>query len=236
MSVSYDIYYKDYMGYKTNRHVTNQSGVFYSKYREQPIHKKYYYPIILTEIEGTSICSVSQDYMELCQSAFDGSPDAASSLLQSLGDSYYRRDMKRYVYERVDDQPKELDSIAVTATQSVLEGLTFEDVFDVDKYIQNNKVTMEQGRQFLVIEDNTIAARGLISDLYGKGGNIVVYTMPNYRNKGYGKEVVKACINWCVNHQILPIYFVEKENTHSIQLAESLGFIHKNDEIFIQKR
>lgn len=63
----------------------------------------------------------------------------------------------------------------------------------------------------------------------------MVYTSPNYRKKGYGKEVVKACINWCQQNNLLPIYLVEEENTNSIKLVESLGLELKSHEWIISE-
>ncbi|NBI05588.1 GNAT family N-acetyltransferase [Senegalia massiliensis] len=62
---------------------------------------------------------------------------------------------------------------------------------------------------------------------------MAVFTYPKYRNQGYGKQVVKGYINWCLDKDILPIYLVDIENIPSIKLAESLGFEIKSTEVIV---
>jgi predicted GNAT family acetyltransferase len=95
------------------------------------------------------------------------------------------------------------------------------------------KDEIEQGRQYVILSKNKIVSYCKISDICYGGGNIVVYTNENYRNLGYGKQVLQATINWCIANNILPVYWVWDKNLASIALAKSLGFQIKSEEIVV---
>lgn len=58
-----------------------------------------------------------------------------------------------------------------------------------------------------------------------KYGEIYVHTEPEARQRGWGRSVVAACVQAVLATGRLPIYLVERDNTASVQLAESLGFV-----------
>ncbi|MCK4957710.1 MAG: GNAT family N-acetyltransferase [Candidatus Cloacimonetes bacterium] len=100
------------------------------------------------------------------------------------------------------------------------------------KWIQKRKY-IEEGRYFVYIEQNEIAAYSFISDIDNGGANLVVVTLPKFRKKGYGKAVVTESVKWCFNNNILPIYLVDQSNLASIKLAKSLGFQEMAEEIIV---
>lgn len=102
------------------------------------------------------------------------------------------------------------------------------------EYLWNARVeTVQAGRYFCVIENGTIVSSSFISDIDHRGANIVVSTLPESRNKGYGKAVVRHATEWCFLHGYRPIYFVDPNNIPSVRLAESLGFKNMSREIIV---
>jgi GNAT superfamily N-acetyltransferase len=93
---------------------------------------------------------------------------------------------------------------------------------------------IREGRSFGLIHDGQILSRATVEPIDYGGGNIAVATNEKHRKKGYGKMVVSAAVNWCFDHDILPIYHVRSDNVASIALARSLGFRPKNKEIIVK--
>jgi len=106
-----------------------------------------------------------------------------------------------------------------------------------DKYKTKKWQFMQQlrdeGRYFVIIDKDQIASFAYISDIQAGGGNIVVMTKPNFRQKGYGKALVYTATNWCFKNKLIPIYLVSQSNQASINLAKSLGFETMVEEIVV---
>jgi RimJ/RimL family protein N-acetyltransferase len=97
-----------------------------------------------------------------------------------------------------------------------------------------NRHWREEGRHFVIVEDGKLAAVAFVSDIDWGGGNIGVGTQEEYRQKGYGAAVTAAAARWCLENDILPIYWVMTSNEASVRLATSLGFTHQFDELAIR--
>lgn len=54
---------------------------------------------------------------------------------------------------------------------------------------------------------------------------VYVQTVPEARERGWGKAVLDACIAWILRSGALPIYVVAEGNEPSLRLAESVGFV-----------
>lgn len=54
---------------------------------------------------------------------------------------------------------------------------------------------------------------------------IAVNTLPQYRRQGWGRSVVAAMIQHLLRNGRMPLYVAAAENTASIHLAESVGFV-----------
>lgn len=102
-----------------------------------------------------------------------------------------------------------------------------------DHFWEQNKRYIKEGRCFGVVRKEQILSRAAVEPIECGAGNIAVATEANHRKKGYGKMVVSAAVNWCFDHDILPIYYVKSDNVASIALAKSLGFKLKNKEIIV---
>ncbi|MBS4538917.1 GNAT family N-acetyltransferase [Clostridium sp. D2Q-11] len=228
-----DKHYQEFMGVDISE-FNKDKRIFKSKYRDLALNNKYFYPIIQTKYFGQPILSVSPKYYN---ELIDISNDEISSLDDILkkflinNPSYKKRKMHRYVYPSNNNR----STISQRMTSQDVDRLEFCENFNFEEYKRRKKKIFEEGRQFIVEESNKIASIGFISEIRAGAGNIVVMTMDCYRGKGYGKEVVKGCINWCIEKEILPIYLVEEHNYISQKIPESLGFDKISDEIIISK-
>ncbi len=232
--------YIDFIGLKGNK-----SHVVVSDYRDKLLNKKYLYPVIFTRLEGVSICSTSKNYFKVCHQLFDGSSDSVHQLMENLNntdESFSIRTMRRYIgvsdYNIEPDIESDIDALGVKTcvlTKALSETISFDINVPMVKYIENKLDIINDERQFVSIKNNEVASTAFISDIYGSLANIVVYTVPKYRNKGHGAAVVKACIKWCTEHNCEPVYFVEEANERSIQLAQKVGFKRFYEEQVVTK-
>jgi GNAT superfamily N-acetyltransferase len=54
--------------------------------------------------------------------------------------------------------------------------------------------------------------------------DIGVLIHPSYRGRGLGKAVVSALCEWCIENDVVPMYRVFTDHTHSRRIPEALGF------------
>ncbi|WP_157950304.1 GNAT family N-acetyltransferase [Vallitalea okinawensis] len=229
----FEEYYFGYLGIK-NINDIGSSIIIESEYRDKPLNNKYYYPIIFTKLNEKLLCSCSHRYLDICQRYFKGSIESMYNIAKILseGQSKFRlRVMRRYTVE----ETNEFYSNADVLTIDMLRNIRFEIHNNLDDYIERKKEILNDRRQFVMVDDEKIASTAFISDIHNSGCNIVVFTQAEYRTKGFGQQVVKACINWCKEHNYLPIYLVEETNKSSIKLAEKIGFQMKSREWIISE-
>lgn len=115
----------------------------------------------------------------------------------------------------------------------LMENMKSFSTYEKKKILLRKKREIIEGRQYVILDKNKIVSYCKISNIDFQGGNIVVYTNKQYRNRGYGKLVTTGILNWCIENNVLPIYLVDEKNTYSIKLAESLGFKIKSKEIVV---
>ena len=95
------------------------------------------------------------------------------------------------------------------------------------------KYEILDGREYVILDNNKIISFCKVSNIDFNGGNLTVFTDEKYRNNGYGKLVTTETTKWCIENNILPIYFVDKNNLPSVALAKSLGFNIMSKEIVV---
>ncbi len=232
--MEFNKYYYGFLGVNDDR-LHYKVMVTESIYRDKPLNNQYFYPVIVSEYNDKKICSSSSKFIDICKSRFDGSVQSIELILDYMRieePSYRLRKMRRYTIEGTE---KILDTKAITMTEEIVRSIQFKGHMDIEKFIERKKEVIKEGRQFIITEENTMAALALISDIYEGGCNIAVFTNEDYRKMGYGKEVVKGCVNWCKERNLVPIYLVEEENHASIKLAESVGFKLKSREWIVSK-
>jgi len=103
-----------------------------------------------------------------------------------------------------------------------------------DHFWKQNIKSIKESRSFGLIRGRQNLSWATVEPIDCGAGNIAVVTKEKHRKKGYGKMVVSAAVNWCFEHDILPIYYVKSDNVASIALARSLGFKPKNKEIIVK--
>jgi GNAT superfamily N-acetyltransferase len=54
--------------------------------------------------------------------------------------------------------------------------------------------------------------------------DIGVLIHPNYRSRGLGKAVVSALCEWCIQNEVVPMYRVFSDHSHSLRIPQALGF------------
>jgi RimJ/RimL family protein N-acetyltransferase len=59
---------------------------------------------------------------------------------------------------------------------------------------------------------------------------IAVHTRPEYRQRGYGRGVVQMMSDYLLRRKRTPLYVVNPNNTPSLQLAQSLGYVFTGHE------
>lgn len=234
--ISFDEYYSKFLGIEKEL-LSQGKRVFISEYRDKPLNKKYFYPLIISNCYGKLACSVSNKYVDIAYKYFDGTEDSINRIVEDLrkiDESFRVRKMHRFSYNIENACNILTNHIATPLTQESIKSIKLTGISHED-YIKINKEALDSGVEHVIIKDNRIASRAFISDIYVNAGNIVVFTKDEYRNNGYGKEVVKGCIEWCFKKDILPIYLVEESNKPSLNIPLALNFIKQADEFIISK-
>lgn len=139
------------------------------------------------------------------------------------------------LYSNEDAQNHSLEQLkAKPLTHELIKNIKLSGI-SIEDYIKRNKEKLDSKREYVVVKNDKIASRAFISEIYEGGGNIVVFTNEEHRNNGYGKDVVKGCLGWCFNENILPIYLVEDGNKPSLNIPISLNFKKQAIEFIISK-
>lgn len=103
----------------------------------------------------------------------------------------------------------------------------------IEQVLERKKNDLNNGRQFVIVEDNCIVSWAKVSDIDFNAANITVWTSPDHRSKGYGREVVKYVVQWCFDNDYIPVYYVNDDNKASRRLAESIGFKPFSEELVL---
>lgn len=219
MSISFNDYYLNYLGLKNNFiHSNKKIIIIKSVFRDYPINRKFFYPLISTEYQGKEIFSCSQKL---------NIPKATSkehlqfNEILNRNPDLLQKYMYRFTKER-DNEKRKTSSQLLTKT--LIDKIEFNSTAEKEIFLERKKAIITQKRQYVLIKNKTIISTAFLSDIYCQGANIVVYTNPNFWGRGYGREVVRNCINWCFENNLIPVYLVNKENKASIKLALSLKF------------
>lgn len=228
-----DSYYTEFMGVEVER-INQGKVIFESKYRDLPLNDKYYYPIIQTDYFGQTILSVSPAHFKEIESLYkrkDESLELAIEEFLKNHPNHKIRRMHRYAYQST----TRVETTSQRMTLKDVDKLDFGGDFNFDEYRRRKEMIFREGRQFFVEVGNKVASIGFVSEIRCGGGNIVVTTLKDYQGKGYAKEVVKGCINWCIENNVMPIYLVENSNFISKKIPQRLSFSKVVEEIIISQ-
>jgi len=244
---SFDQYYRKYLCIDAER-MKSGRYVFPCKRRSKPLAFFYIHHLICTVIEEKIVVSISPELAPAFEIQRKYLPDNAvnKNTLRMIDDIifeflpallYSTRLMSRMTIEKKELEQKE-SSFQITtlseADKTKYTSLCKNTGKKKADYLWNARVeSVRAGRYFCVIKNDTIVSSSFISDIDHHGANIVVSTSPEYRNKGYGKAVVRHASEWCFMHGHRPIYLVDANNIPSVRLAESLGFKNMSSEIVV---
>lgn len=233
-------YYLKYLG--VNQSELNGGQVIKAcSQRERPINNWHFQHLILTNINDTYIYSISpklyRNFKEYMLSYTVETTDDINVVLDEFFSmkltDYSIKKMYRLTFDK--EKRKEITcKKAIRLTKNILmDNIKDKSKKEKDEIWIRKKEEVEQGRQFTILDKGKITCWCKVSDIDCGGGNLAVWTAPEYRKKGYGKDIVGQAIKWCLDNDIIPIYWVDSLNTPSINLAKSLGFKVKCQEIVV---
>lgn len=224
-------YYTSYLG--TNIiYKCDNIAVVKNAQREVPLCNWYYYHLICTEQNDNFVFSISPKYSDKIINYFDGirintlddvKPIITAFSHEISNDVSIKKLLKMSI--PVKEMPVNKNITVEVLTTDLLRSLTSNlSKEDLESLIQRKKDELDNGRQHVIIDKGKIVSWSKISDIDYNGANIAVWTSPEYRKLGYGKEVVLHAINWCHMKKHIPIYYVDVENIASVTLAKKIGF------------
>lgn len=211
--------------------------------RKEIINNKFHYPIIISFIDNRVIYSVEKNYYEKFLKDININSMINKEEIKNYIKILLQNQMQHFrikeMYRMYKNEGK--NDIDISRVISINNGqkkeyfnsfkIRRDDVYKEKKWKEISKNNFLKG----IIKDNKIVSMGYISNINYGMGNIVIQTIEDYQNRGYGKMVVEKISQEALKNSILPIYWVENKNIASIKLAESLGFKKVVDEIVVYK-
>lgn len=97
----------------------------------------------------------------------------------------------------------------------------------VESFWPSHTEFMNKGIGYCVIDRNTIAGWCLSVYVAGDRYELGLATIESYRNQGVAKMTASACIQYCLENQLTPVWQCNADNIPSNLVAEKVGF--KND-------
>lgn len=238
----YKSYYYNYLGINPSKRKSSEF-IFQCSQREKPINRKYIQFLITTKISGRKVFSISprlfesfSKYMSINTINEEGIITILDKYFENKFDDYNIRKMFRLTIEDVDfEVPKGINAVKLSKEilMKSMEDLTSQERRDI---WNRKKDEVEQGRQYVIIINHKIVSYCKVSDIDYGGGNLVVWTSPEYRGRGYGKAVVSAATKWCLENNVLPVYWVDETNKASLNLAKNIGFRIQSEEIVVSNK
>lgn len=243
--ISFDEYYRKYLGLIQEK---SEHRIFSTERRAEPVANFYLYHLISTVIDDQMIYSISPKLVQAVEKQIsDLSCNSISPILVREIDDIMFKILSPLFYSTNRMHSMTVDNLDLIQRQPNISVLTLsEDLKPLfinqsihrgakvsEYYWKLRSKAIQEGRYFVIIENDEIAATSFISDIDFGGGNIVVSTKPKYRRKGYGKAVVARATEWCFENGVRPIYLVAIENAPSVKLAEGLGFKTMSEEIIV---
>ncbi|MGH4125071.1 MAG: GNAT family N-acetyltransferase [Clostridium sp.] len=236
----FNSYYLKYLGISIQE-VHKEKKIFQCSQRKKPINNCFFQHLIVTNIDGINTFSVTpklyRDFSKYIIPFKNMETTELFKVLRVFFDSrleiYTIREMYRMTlditYKRIPLQ----NSIVKLTKEIFINNLQTVSEEEKQRIWLRKKDEVIQGRQYIILDGNKIASYCKVSNIDYNGGNLTVYTNEKYRNKGYGKSVSIGAINWCIENEVIPVYWVDKKNMPSVALAKSLGFKIRSEEIVV---
>ncbi len=228
----FDEYYYKYLGYD------DKNSFFCSKNDNFKVNG-FMYPMIISYYKDNVICSLSNEYYGSMKNTFEIDKNVFE-IEKYLTDFFSKAD-ENFVIQRMKRMSKIKDaniSISdVTCISEEYKKFFFNSfIHNKDEEYKQLKWEKLQKNKYIngIIKDNKIVSLGFVSNINCGGANIVIQTVEEYRNNGYGKKIVEKISQDLLRDGILPIYWVNEKNIASMRLAESIGFQTKATEIVVK--
>lgn len=95
----------------------------------------------------------------------------------------------------------------------------------VPRYFWDSAADFKQnGVAYCLYYDGQLAATAFSSFAEGSQLELGIETVPDFRGKGLAQKVCSALIDFCLKHDLEPVWACRLENTGSYKLAQKLGF------------
>jgi RimJ/RimL family protein N-acetyltransferase len=83
---------------------------------------------------------------------------------------------------------------------------------------------VEKGIGYCILQNEIITGWCLSVFVSGSKYELGLETVEHFRGKGYAKAVATACIKYCLEHGLTPLWNCDAENPPSVAVAEAVGF------------
>lgn len=238
-------YYENYLGCNSLHHIP--TNIFSCNQRNEPLNLEFIQYLIATNRNGRLIFSIApQFYSEFCEhisSPYTKIDDEElvkelHAFFSSKLAAYSVRKMYRLTVgtSSTSSQREQVPVRPLTVTDKSIFLRTGQKAYNKsykERKWQIKEKLIREGRVFVAIKDEAIISWAEISDINFNGGNIVVTTAPACRKSGYGRLVAAEAVRWCLNNDIVPVYWVDSLNIPSVRLAQSLEFKLMSEELVI---
>lgn len=233
-----DCYYKKFLGTIVLKDDKLNFILAQAETLDRILNHNYHYPLVMAKYKSKNILSVLKEDIDsliayLNNTQIGDINEAVFSFFKQRIESCHIRKMYRFCRYKP----------YLFKTQSRCLTRDDQDLFinsGISENIEKRKKKWEaivplvlQKRCFIYEKNQKIVSMAHISDIQQGGANIVVMTVPEEQGKGYAQHVVTQAINWSLQKNFLPIYFVDIYNVPSVKLAKSLGFQLISNEIVI---
>lgn len=243
--INFQIYYSEFLGFRIGMDkvivpCSIRSEIFCFNNKE---------PLIYSKLNGKSYFSISPQFKDQFEAnlRFSDPNLSLDELLPEIDDAfcdlvdeYWIQKMFRMSVSENELRKPKNSNLVEPFSEKHKELYLMNFGLRGEKYKEKKWTFMQQlrdeGRYFVIIDNDLIASFAYISDIQVGGANIVVLTKPEFRKKGYGKAVVYAATKWCFQNDLIPIYLVSQANLASVNLAMSLGFKTRAEEVVVMVR
>lgn len=197
----------------------------------------FYYPVVISKFNNKEKIIIDSKYCKDLSKLFKKNKDKKDILKEYFDDrkidiniqEMYR--MKKDCFVDVNIE----NVVSFNENNKVAYFNAFEHTNDINyKQLKWEKM-VKYKYIYGIIDDEKFVSIGFVSNIDENGANIVIETKEKYRRKGYGKAIVEKISRDLIRDNIVPIYWVNKENIASINLAKSLGFVKIADEIVVKE-
>ena len=112
----------------------------------------------------------------------------------------------------------------------VREDTMIEQVRDHVKKLLDVDDPLKQGFGFVAVWDGQVAAHAMVDFIYGKEGDIGLFTQQTHRRKGLAPITSAAAIEYGLANGLERIWWdCHTENAGSVRTSEKLGLVHDHD-------